>query len=119
MHCVQHALSVQLLGLVGASKLPGVVIPLLSQTVLIWQIIVGKLVLGRDLPALQVGFRQFTATCAASPVLAEGKAQILSGGNVSGSFIFPLPLLEGRFASDIQPALHEAEEAAFGGLCLI
>ena len=46
--------AMQLLGLIGASKLPGVVIPLLSQTVLIWQIIVGKIVLGRDLPAVQV-----------------------------------------------------------------
>jgi len=45
----------QVLGLVGASKLPGVVIPLLSQTVLLWQIGVGKVVLGRDLPAVQIG----------------------------------------------------------------
>ncbi len=51
-------LAMQLLGLIGASKLPGVVIPLLSQTVLIWQIVVGKLVLGRNLPAVQVTVRK-------------------------------------------------------------
>ena len=44
----------QVLGFIGASNLPGVVIPLLSQSVLIWQIAVGRVVLGKRLPAFQV-----------------------------------------------------------------
>lgn len=43
-----------LLGFVGAAKLPGVVLPLLGQTVLIWQVLLASAVLKKRLGAAQV-----------------------------------------------------------------
>lgn len=45
----------QLLGFIGASKLPGVVLPLLQQSLLIWQVTLAYLVLNKRLDSIQVG----------------------------------------------------------------
>ena len=44
----------QLLGFIGASKLPGVVLPLLQQSLLIWQVTLAYLVLNKRLDSVQV-----------------------------------------------------------------
>ncbi|KAK9834944.1 hypothetical protein WJX84_003484 [Apatococcus fuscideae] len=44
----------QLLGLVGAANLPGVVLPLFQQTVLIWTIGFGYVILGKKLKSVQI-----------------------------------------------------------------
>ena len=44
----------QLLGFIGASKLPGVVLPLLQQSLLIWQVTLSYLVLNKRLDSVQV-----------------------------------------------------------------
>ena len=47
----------QLLGFIGASKLPGVVLPLLQQSLLIWQVTLAYLVLNKRLDSVQVSPR--------------------------------------------------------------
>ncbi|CAL5218945.1 g696 [Coccomyxa viridis] len=44
----------QLLGFIGASKLPGVVLPLLQQSLLIWQVTLAYLVLNKRLDSVQI-----------------------------------------------------------------
>ncbi len=44
-----------LLGFVGAANLPGVVLPLLSQTILLWQVLLAVTLLRKRLGAAQVG----------------------------------------------------------------
>lgn len=46
-----------LLGFVGAANLPGVVLPLLSQTILLWQVLLAVTLLRKRLGAAQVGGR--------------------------------------------------------------
>lgn len=86
----------QVLGLVGASKIPGVVIPLLSQTVLIWQIVVGKIVLGRNLPAVQISgaLIVIAGVCLAAFPGDEGvsvfsEVSLLYAGTYIASMFFP------------------------------
>ncbi len=45
----------QLLGFIGASKLPGVVLPLLQQSMLLWQVGLAYLVLNKRLAPVQIG----------------------------------------------------------------
>ena len=51
----------QLLGFIGASKLPGVVLPLLQQSLLIWQVTLAYLVLNKRLDFVQV--RRLSCLC--------------------------------------------------------
>ncbi|KAK9915593.1 hypothetical protein WJX75_001294 [Coccomyxa subellipsoidea] len=44
----------QLLGFIGAAKLPGVVLPLLQQTLLVWQVLLAYLILNKRLDATQI-----------------------------------------------------------------
>ena len=44
-----------LLSFIGAANLPGVVLPLLSQTVLFWQVLLATTVLGKRLGTMQIG----------------------------------------------------------------
>lgn len=44
----------QLLGFIGAAKLPGVVLPLLQQTLLVWQVLLAYLILNKRLEPKQI-----------------------------------------------------------------
>ena len=71
--------SSQLLGFVGAARLPGVALPLLSQTLLLWQVALGRLLLRRRLGPPQL------AGCAAVAAGVALAAWPGGGGGGSGA----------------------------------
>ncbi|KAK9843738.1 hypothetical protein WJX81_004492 [Elliptochloris bilobata] len=88
----------QLLGFIGASKLPGVVLPLLQQTILLWQVSLGYLVLGKRLtPAEMAG---------AALVIAGVCTAAWPSGDGPSVFTQLSPLYTGIFVSSMLfPAL--------------
>lgn len=82
-----------LLGFYAAQKLPGVLLPLLSQTILFWQVLLAYLVLGKSLGGSQLlgmAFVMLGVSIAGIP--AHGGAALLDGVNPWYAAMFVLSM---------------------------
>lgn len=89
-----------LLSFIGAANLPGVVLPLLSQTVLFWQVLLATTVLGKRLGGLQIGGVTLVVLGVALAAWPSGATSglgpathILSGVNPKYALIFVIAML--------------------------
>lgn len=83
-----------LLGFVGAARLPGVVLPLLSQTSLFWQVTLARFMLGKRLSGMQVvGVLTVVSGVILAAWPAKGAGSVLANVQPLYAWLFVLSML--------------------------
>ncbi|CAG9463595.1 unnamed protein product [Pedinophyceae sp. YPF-701] len=104
-----------LLGLTGASKLPGIFLPLIAQTIMVWQVLLGRFMLRQRLRVLQLAAVALVITgvgIATTP--GAGSGAILADVNPAGIAILCLGMLPLSVSSVLKERLFRDSERALG-----
>lgn len=105
-----------LLGFVGAAKLPGVVLPLLSQTLLLWQVLLGRVLLRKRLSGAQLaGCAAVVAGVCLAAWPTPGAASPVAGVAPLYAGVFVFSMLFPALDVVLKEKLFRDAAAALGG----